>query len=230
MSRKAVKNGKKLPESPQIFRYWVEVREQANGSARQLPLNGVTKIHLPRTKREAPRPNEEILQDGAATLEATSIQDLAAQLRVRYPDDTYERTLHWERDREAEVRRAEAISKLSEIFLPRAYLEALYVIQAELERVEPDSKLSDAELERAAATRAIALIDSGEWKQRDTWVHFPSSWIREILERFASGETSLLEGSVGVRGEAAPQEKSDIKIGERKCVVNRWLPGRPGRT
>jgi len=197
MSRRAVNNGKQLPESQQIFRYWVEVREQANGSARQLPLNGVTKIHLPRTKREARRPNEEVLQlkDGAATLEAISIQDLGAQLRVRYPDDAYERTLHWERDREAEVRRAEAISKLSEILLPRAYLEALYVIQAELERAEPGSKLSDAELERTAATRAIALIDSGEWKQRDTWVHFPSSWIRAILARFASGETSLLEGS-----------------------------------
>jgi hypothetical protein len=197
MSGRAVKNGKGLPESQQIFRYWVEVREQANGSAQHLPLNGVTKIHIPRTKKEAQQPNEEILQlkDGAATLEAKSVQDLAAQLRARYPDDTYERTLHWERDCEAEVRRAEAIKKLSEILVPRAYLEALYVIQAELEAVEPGSKLSDAELERAAATRGVALIDSGEWKQRDTWVHFPSSWIREILERFASGETSLLEES-----------------------------------
>jgi hypothetical protein len=197
MLKREVKNGKESPASQQVFRYWVEVRELANGSARNLPLNGVTKIHIPRAKKEAQTPNEEILQlkDGPATLEANSIQDLAAQLRARCPDDAYERTLHWKRDREAETRRAEAIDKLSEILLPRAYLEALYVIQAELERPGPGSKLSDAELERAAASRGIALIDAGEWKQRDTWVHFPSSWIRQILGRFASGEVSLLEES-----------------------------------
>lgn len=197
MSRREVKNGKEMRESQQVFRYWVEVRERLNGSVRHLPLNGVSKIHIPRTKKEAQKPNEEILQlkDGTATLEAKSIQDLAAQLRARYPDDAYERTLHWERDREAEVRRAEAIKKLGEILLPRAYLEALYIIQSKLEGEKPDSKISDAERERTAASRGIALIDSGKWKQRDTWVHFPSSWIRQILERFASGETSLLEES-----------------------------------
>ena len=197
MSSRAPENRKELPESQQVLRCWVEVREQANGSVRHLPINGVTKIHIPRTKKEAQKPNEDILQlrDGEATLEANSIEDLAAKLRARYPDDVYERTLHWERDREAEVRRAEVVNKLSEILLPGVYLEALYVIQAELERAEPTSKLSDAELERSAANRGIALIDSGEWKQRDTWVHFPSSWIRQMLERFASGEISLLEES-----------------------------------
>jgi hypothetical protein len=197
MSRKEVKNDKELSESQRVFRCWIEVREQANGSVRHLPINGVTKIHIPRTKKEAQKPNEEVLQlrDGPATLEAKNIQDLTAQLRAKYPDDAYERRLYWERDREAEVRRAEAMNKLSAIFLPRVYLEALYVIQAELERAGPDSKASDAELERAAARRGIALIDSGMWKQRDTWFHFPSSWIRQILERFASGETSLLDVS-----------------------------------
>ena len=76
--------------------------------------------------------------------------------------------------------------------MPRVYLEALYVLQAELEREKPDSRTTDAEMEKAAAKRGIARVDAGKWKQRDTWVHFPSSWIREILERFASGETSLL--------------------------------------
>jgi hypothetical protein len=197
MSKRGAKNGRELPDRQKVFRCWVEVRERANGSARHLPINGVTKIHIPRSKKEPQKPNEEILQlrDGAATLEAKSVEDLAAQLRARYPDDAYERTLHWERDREAEVQRAEGAKKLSEILLPRAYLEALYVIQAELERAESGSKLSDAEQERAAASRGIALIDSGKWKQRDTWVHFPSSWIREILGRFASGEISLFEES-----------------------------------
>ena len=69
-------------------------------------------------------------------------------------------------------------------------------------------------------SRGIALIDSGKWKQRDTWVHFPSSWIRQILERFASGETSLLEESGARVGDAVSQERSDIKIGARECVMN----------
>jgi len=195
MSSRGVSNKKELPESQQVLRCWIEVREQASGSVRHLPINQITKIHIPRTKKEAQKPSEEILQltDGQGTLEAKSIEDLAGQLRARYPDDVYERTLHWERDREAEVRRAEAMNKLSEILLPRVYLEALYVIQTELERAEPTSNLSDVELERAAANRGIALIDSGGWKQRDTRVHFPSSWIRQMLERFASGEISLLE-------------------------------------
>jgi hypothetical protein len=202
MSKKEVKDGEESPKSQQILRCWVEVRERADGPARCLPLNGVTKIHIPRTKKEAQKPNEEILQltDGPVILEAKSIQDLSAQLRARYPDDVYERTLHWKRDREAEVRRAEAINELSKILLPRAYLEALYVIQAELERVEPGSELSDAELERAAAKGGIALIDSGAWKQHDTGVHFPSSWIRQILQRFASGQTSILEESAARKG------------------------------
>jgi len=79
-----------------------------------------------------------------------------------------------ERDREAEVRRAEAINELTEILLPRAYLEALYVIQAELERAEPGS--SSQTRNWSVLPLVAALIDSGKWKQRDTWVHFPSSW------------------------------------------------------
>jgi len=211
MSRRDVNNGEELPVNQQVFRYWVEVREQVNGAVRHLPINGVTKIHIPRTKKEAQKPNEEILQlkDGTATLEGKSIQDLATQLRERYPDDAYDRTLHWERDREAEVRRAEAIKKLGEILLPHAYLEALYVIQAELEGDKSNSRISDAERERAAASRGMALIDAGRWKQRDTWVHFPSSWIRQILERFASGEASLLdEESGGHAASRRPKKKA----------------------
>ena len=120
-------------------------------------------------------------------------------MRQEYPDDAYVRTLHRQRDTEAEVRRAEAIDRLSEILLPRAYLEALYVIQAELERAGPEAKVPDTELEREAATRGIATIDAGKWKQRDTWVHLPPSWIRQILETFASGQTSLVDPSTPKR-------------------------------
>ena len=105
------------PEDEQIFRYWVEVRDLANGSVLSLPLSAVARIHIPRKKNEAQRPREEILrlQDGSAILEAISLDDLAAQLRQKYPDSGYERTLHRERDREAEERRAEAMNQLIRI-------------------------------------------------------------------------------------------------------------------
>jgi len=85
------------------------------------------------------------------------------------------------------------MNSLAEILVPRAYLEALYVILAELEREGADPKVPDTELEREAARRGIAIIDSGKWKQRDTSIHLPPSWIRELLEKFASGEMSLLD-------------------------------------
>ncbi len=110
-------NSKELPENKRIFRYWVEVRDLTNGSVRNLPLTAVAKIHIPRSKKEGQRPTEEILQlkDGSATLEAKSLDDLAAQLRERYPDGAYERTLHQERNWEAEVRREEALHQLAKI-------------------------------------------------------------------------------------------------------------------
>jgi hypothetical protein len=41
-----------------------------------------------------------------------SLDDLAAQLREKYPDGAYERTLHQERDFQAEERRSEAMNGL----------------------------------------------------------------------------------------------------------------------
>lgn len=215
MPKAKVRNGEESPENEQLFRYWVEVLELKSQSVRSLSVTAVARIPIPRTKGDPQRPREDVLQlkDGTATLEAKSFEDLVALLRARYPDDAYERRLHWERDHEAESRRAEAVKGLIEIFLPRVYLEALYVIQAELEREGSDSGLSGTELKRAAATRGIALIDSGEWKQRDTWVHFPSSWIRQILERFACGETSLLDERAAPVVPRRPKEKSSGQIG-----------------
>jgi hypothetical protein len=96
----------------------------------------------------------------------------------------------------------DAADRLAAILLPHAYLEALYVIQAELER-QGKSNVSDAVLEKAAATQGIALIDAGKWKQRDTWVHLPPSWVRQILEMFIRGELSLLWSSP-----TRPQQKT----------------------
>jgi len=178
-------------ETKRIFRHWVEIRDLKSGSVRQLSLSAVAKIHIPRRRNEPQRPTEEFLEvvDGEEALVAKNLDDLVRQLRRRYPDGAYERTLRRERHR----LREEAINKLTEILLPRVILEALYVMQAELEREIPDSRTSDAEVEKAAAKRGIAVVDAGKWKQRDTWVHFPSSWIRQILERVASGEISLLD-------------------------------------
>ena len=86
----------------------------------------------------------------------------------------------------------DAADRLVDILLPHAYLEALFVMQAEIEREGTDSKIPEAELETIAATRGIALIDAGKWKQRDTWMHFPPSWIRQLLEMFVRGDLSLL--------------------------------------
>jgi hypothetical protein len=73
--------------------------------------------------------------------------------------------------------------------------EALQVILLEIEREPADSKIPNAEIERVAARRGIALLDGDKWKQRDTSIHFPRSWIRQILESFASGDLSLLDPS-----------------------------------
>lgn len=119
-----IKQNKELAQSKQIFRHWVEVRDLKTGVVRQLPLKTVVKICFAPKRAEPECPRQEVLQvaDGSATIEAKDLGDLAAQLRQKYPDDAYVRTLHRQRDTEAEVQRTEAINRLSEILLPRAYL------------------------------------------------------------------------------------------------------------
>ena len=46
-----------------------------------------------------------------------NLQELAVQLRMRYPDGLYERTLHNERDRDAEQRRARAFNSLIDMLV-----------------------------------------------------------------------------------------------------------------
>jgi hypothetical protein len=80
-------------------------------------LTAATRIHIPRKRSEEQRPSEEILElkDDAVTLEAKNLDDLARQLRERYPDGNYERTLHSERDHEAERRRKDALDALIQL-------------------------------------------------------------------------------------------------------------------
>jgi hypothetical protein len=112
----------------QIFRYWVEIRELATGSIRTHPLTGVVKICLAkRKKNEPPIPNEELLQlnDGVETWEAKNLDELAARLREKYPDAAFERTLHYERDREAEDRRERALNGLMDLLAKAAVDEMI---------------------------------------------------------------------------------------------------------
>ena len=115
-----------LPERKRVYRYWVELRDRRDGSVRELPLNALKRIHLP-TKKGAPQLPDELvlqLQDGAEIIEARDIDDLAAQLRARYPDDSHERFLRQERDQEAEKRKVEALNGLIKI-LAKAVAEDL---------------------------------------------------------------------------------------------------------
>jgi hypothetical protein len=61
----------------------------------------------------------------------------------------------------------------------------------ELQRISPS--IANTDKEKLAAQRSIALIDAGKWKHQHTDIYIPASWVRQILERFASGEVSLLE-------------------------------------
>lgn len=126
MPRTGATNRKKLPENEQIFRYWVEVLDLKNLAVRNLPLGAVAKLLIPRRKNEEQRPREDILElkDGSAIVEAENLEDLAAQLRERYPDGTYERTLHRERDCQAEERRKDAMSRLVQMIV-ESFVEGL---------------------------------------------------------------------------------------------------------
>jgi hypothetical protein len=121
-----------LPESKRIYRYWVELRDRRDRSVRVLPLGAIQRIHLAGGKGEPQLPDEQVLQlqDGAEFIEANDIDDLAAQLRKRYPDETYERFLRRERDVEAERRKAEAVDGLIRL-LAEAAVDDLLREQAE---------------------------------------------------------------------------------------------------
>ena len=99
----------------------------------------------------------------------------------------------------------DAADRLGEILAPRAFYEALQVIVAEIEREPAESQIPEAEIEQVAARRGIAVIDAGKWKQRDTTIYLPPSWVRQILEAFASGELSILNPTPPRRRRKKPQ-------------------------
>lgn len=118
-----------------IMRYWVEVRELATGSVRKLPLTAVRLVCLKRGKKnEPPIPDRELLQlkDDTETWEAETFDELRARLRDKYPDATFERTLHYVRDNEAEERRERALNELMDILVRKVVDDSI----AEEVRVE----------------------------------------------------------------------------------------------
>ncbi len=121
------KRKKDLPESKRIYRHWVEPRELRDGSTRDLPLRAVTRIQLPRREGDRQKPDQQVLrlQDNSVVLEGRNIEDIVAQLRQQYPDETHERFLHRERDCKAEQRKAGAMNALVEILAKAAVDELL---------------------------------------------------------------------------------------------------------
>lgn len=80
----------------------IEVRELATGSVRKLPLTAVRLVAL--VEPRVPDEERLHLQDGDEKWELKTFDELKDRLRERYPDSGYERTLHSERDLEAEER------------------------------------------------------------------------------------------------------------------------------
>lgn len=125
-----------------IFRYWVEIRELANGAVRKLPLSAVRLICLKRGKKNEPSlPNRELLrlQDGDETWEASDFEELKTRLRDKYPDAAFERTLHYVRDHEAEERCETALNGLISI-LAKSVVDDLIAKESRVEGEQDASR------------------------------------------------------------------------------------------
>ena len=128
-------NADEVPENRRVFRYVVEITDLSSGSSHRVPLSfQQVVLILPAARRrrrtsaaaaasQSPEPPEPItsrqpstdrirFEDGEFVLEASTWEEFRARLRDQYPDDRFERRLHVQRDREAEVRREEAIQSL----------------------------------------------------------------------------------------------------------------------
>jgi hypothetical protein len=110
MPRRKKRKSAKKTEPESLFKYWIEVRNLQDDTIQRLPLTSVIKVAL----IEPTPPRKRVLQikDDQGILEAEQFEDLRVQLRQRYPDERFERTLHWERDIEAEQRRDNVLRML----------------------------------------------------------------------------------------------------------------------
>lgn len=116
--RKSKKNTAALRDE-RCFRHWVELRDLRDDVVRVLSVAVFQRIALvSKSKLDEPEQSPQIslrVQDVGRVWEASSVEDLAAQLREAYPDGVFVRTLKCERDLEAEARRRTALNNLIEV-------------------------------------------------------------------------------------------------------------------
>lgn len=111
----------------------VELRDLRDRPTRDLPLTAVKRIHLARKKGDRQEPDQQLLrlQDNSVVFAGRDIEDIAAQLRHRYPDEAHERFLRRERDCKAEQHKVEAMNALIEILVRAAIDELLHEQEGE---------------------------------------------------------------------------------------------------
>lgn len=127
--RREGKVEKQQKNSEQIFQFCVEVRSLQDGTIRRLPLTAVMMVPLVSPKINPQPSSRRVLriQDDSEILEADDFANLRVQLRQKCPDDAYERTIHWERDIEAEQRRERALNGLARLMAEAAVEDELKV-------------------------------------------------------------------------------------------------------
>ena len=116
--RKSKKNTAALRDE-RCFRHWVELRDLRDDVVRVLSVAVFQRIALvSKSKLDEPEQSPQIslrVQDVGRIWEASSVEDLAAQLREAYPDGVFVALLKCERDLEAEARRRTALNNLIEV-------------------------------------------------------------------------------------------------------------------
>lgn len=134
-SRVTMKKKGDTPIERQVFRYWVELRDLRDDTVRELPVTFVQRILLTerrksksKDKNDAQEPPPEIrvrVQDAGRTWDSSDREDLARQLRERYPDGVFERALKCERDLAAEEKHWSATKELIRILARAAMRRAV---------------------------------------------------------------------------------------------------------
>jgi len=107
----------------QVFQCWIELRHRQANETRILPMSFFRRVCLQSSSSSPERQAQIEIQvtDEQRTWIASSLADLATQLRSKYPEEKFESTLKCERDEELEKRRAKAMESLVELFARRAY-------------------------------------------------------------------------------------------------------------